>query len=70
MKGIFYDRDSGTSLRNSTDYEIYAGFTYRFAPGCFLLADYWEEGNDWEHDNLPGHNETPADKTYTFFKSQ
>ena len=56
MKGIFYDRDSRTSLRNSTDYEIYAGFTYRFAPGCFLLADYWEEGNDWEHDNLPGHD--------------
>ena len=54
MKGIFYDRDPERSKaqRNSTDYEIYAGFTYKFAPGCFLLADYWEEGNDWEHDNL------------------
>ena len=52
IKDINYDRDSKKSnlQRNSTGYEIYAGFTYRFAPGCFFLADYWEESWDKEHD--------------------
>lgn len=53
-KDIFYDRspEKSAKQRNLTGYEIYSGFTYRFAPGCFFLADYWEESNDFEHDNL------------------
>lgn len=51
-KDIFYDRspEKSAKQRNLTGYEIYSGFTYRFAPGCFFLADYWEESWDKEHD--------------------
>lgn len=56
FKDIFYDRGSDLASskrqRNFDGYEIYSGFTYRFAPGCFFLADYWEESIDYEHDNL------------------
>lgn len=54
FKDIFYDRGSDLASskrqRNFNGYEIYSGFTYRFAPGCFFLADYWEESWDKEHD--------------------
>ena len=52
-KDIFYDRDFERSKtqRNSLGHEVYAGFTYRFAPGCFFLADYWEESWEKEHDS-------------------
>ncbi|WP_300359226.1 OmpG porin family protein, partial [Fusobacterium sp.] len=51
IKNIHYDRASTSqSLKNSDGYEVQTGFTYRFAPGCYFLADYWEEGSDLEHD--------------------
>ena len=51
MKDIYYDRSSTSKQRNSTGYEVLTGFTYKFAPGCYFMADYFDEGTDWEHDN-------------------
>lgn len=52
MKDIFYDRNPEKSKiqRNSTGYEITGvGFTYRFSPGMYFMADYWEEVWEKEH---------------------
>ena len=51
MKDIYYDRSSKLTKaeRNSTGYEVLTGFTYKFAPGCFLLMNYFDEGWDKEH---------------------
>lgn len=52
IQDIYYDRRSTVKQRNTFSYEITAlGFLYRFAPGCYVMADYWEEGNDFEHDS-------------------
>ena len=51
MKDIYYDRHSKLTKaqRNSTGYEVLTGFTYKFAPGCYFMADYFDEGWDKEH---------------------